>query len=83
MNEELAEAYTSLPAAESCRLVRFDRAEVVTPESFPPQHLLTLGGTEPLPNVEVDLAPLAFVRQPEYRYPRIPGVQTESEREGS
>ena len=48
------------------RLIDFDLAEVVTLESFPPQHVLTVTGTKPFLNMEVDLVPLVFVRQPEY-----------------
>jgi hypothetical protein len=36
MNEEQLQAYTNLPPAESCRLIDFDRAEIVVLESFPP-----------------------------------------------
>jgi hypothetical protein len=67
MNEEQLQAYTNLPPAESCRLIDFDRAEIVVLESFLPQHVLTVTGTKPFLNMEVDLVPLVFVRQPEYR----------------
>jgi hypothetical protein len=66
MNEEQLQAYTNLPPAESCRLIDFDRVEIVVLESFPPQHVLTVTGTKPFLNMEVDLVPLVFVRQPEY-----------------
>ncbi len=66
MNEEQLQAYTNLPPAESCRLIDFDRVEIAVLESFPPQHVLTVTGTKPFLNMEVDLVPLVFVRQPEY-----------------
>jgi hypothetical protein len=66
MNEEQLQAYTNLPPAESCRLIDFDRAEIAVLESFPPQHVLTVTGTKPFLNMEVDLVPLVFIRQPEY-----------------
>ena len=41
------EEYEVLPMAESHRLIDFDRAEVVTLESFPPQFILTVSGKKP------------------------------------
>jgi len=66
MNEEQMRVYNELPKAESPRLIDFERAEVVTLESFPPQFLLRVAGTKPYANMLVDLVPLVYFRQPEY-----------------
>ncbi len=55
-----------LPAPASSRLIDFERVEIVTLESFPPQLVLVVSGTKPYFNMEVTLAPLMYVRQPEY-----------------
>lgn len=55
-----------LPVPASSRLIDFDRVEVLTLESFPPQFVLVVSGTKPFLNMEVSLVPLIFVRQPEY-----------------
>jgi hypothetical protein len=55
-----------LPAPASSRLIDFDRVEVLTLESFPPQFVLVVSGTKPFLNMEVSLVPLIFVRQPDY-----------------
>jgi hypothetical protein len=60
------EPFTALPPAESVRRLDFERAEVVTLESDPPQFVLFVRGTKPYLNMEVELSPLAYVRQPEY-----------------
>ncbi|MFD2093442.1 hypothetical protein [Blastococcus deserti] len=44
----------------------FDDADVVTPESFPPQYVLRVSGTKPYASMDVRLVPLVHVRQPEY-----------------
>lgn len=59
-------AYAELPQAVSVRLVDFERVEILTLESFPPQFVLNGTGTKPYSNMEVELVPLIFVRQPEY-----------------
>jgi hypothetical protein len=66
VNEERVKELEALPVAESHRLIDFERAEVVTLESFPPQFVLTVSGTKPYANMEVELAPLVYIRQPEY-----------------
>jgi Domain of unknown function (DUF6438) len=55
-----------LPAAQSSRRIGFERAEVLTLESDPPQYLLTVSGTKPYLNMDVELVPLVYIRQPEY-----------------
>lgn len=66
MNEERMEEYEVLPKADSHRLIDFERAEILTLESFPPQFVLTVSGEKPYMNMEVGLEPLVYIRQPEY-----------------
>ncbi len=66
MNEEQIEGYGKLPKASSSRLIDFERVEIVTLESFPPQYVLVVRGTKPYLNMRVELAPLVYIRQPEY-----------------
>jgi len=66
MNDAQLQALVRLPAPQSCRVVDFDKAEVVVLESFPPQYLLVVSGTKPYLNMRVDLVPLAYIRQPDY-----------------
>jgi hypothetical protein len=63
---EQMERFTSAPPATGFRLLDFDYADVVTLESFPPQFVLRVSGTKPLANMQVQLVPLVFIRQPEY-----------------
>jgi hypothetical protein len=58
--------FQSLPPAESVRRLSFERAEVLTLESDPPQYLLSVSGTKPYLNMDVQLVPLQYIRQPEY-----------------
>jgi hypothetical protein len=60
------EPFAALPAAESVRRLDFERAEVVTLESDPPQFVLFVRGTKPYLNMEVELSPFVYLRQPEY-----------------
>jgi hypothetical protein len=57
---------TDLPAPASTRLIDFDKAEIRTLRSFPPQHVLVVSGTKPFMNMEVTLEPLVFIRQPAF-----------------
>ena len=54
------------PAPTSSRLIDFERVEIITLESFPPESVLVVSGVKAAANVEVSLNPLAYVRQPEY-----------------
>jgi hypothetical protein len=66
MSDQQLEDYQSLPTAESCRRLDFESAELTTLESFPPQYVLTVKGTKPYLNMEVELIPLVHIRQPEF-----------------
>ncbi len=59
-------AYNALPPATSSRLIDFERAELHILESFPPQFVLAVSDVKPFLNMEVELVPLVYVRQPEY-----------------
>jgi hypothetical protein len=65
MNEERVHAFQALPSPQSCRIIDFDSAQVVTLESFPPQHVLVVTGQKPV-NMEVSLSPLVYIRRPGY-----------------
>ena len=56
----------SLPRAKSSRSIDFERVELVTLESFPPQYAVFVAGTRPYPNMEVELVPRVHIRRPEY-----------------
>jgi len=66
MNDAQLQALVRLPAPQSCRVIDFDKAEVVVLESFPPQYLLVVSGTKPYLNMKVDLVPLVYIQQPDY-----------------
>lgn len=66
MNEEQLRVHQDLPKADSQRLIDFERAQILTLESFPPQFVLRVTGTKPFLNMEVQLVPLVFVQQPEF-----------------
>jgi hypothetical protein len=53
------------PVAESVRLIDFEHAEV-RPGFLPGTYILVVSGTKPYLNMQVDLSPLVYIRQPEY-----------------
>lgn len=55
----------SYPAAESCRLVDFEKAEI-HPGTLPGTWFLAVSGIKPCLNMRVELVPRFFVRCPEY-----------------
>jgi hypothetical protein len=59
--EELMKA----PASESCRLIGFDQAEVIT-GIVPGQYILVVSGEKPYLNMEVRLVPRIYVQRPDY-----------------
>jgi len=66
MGDSDLEGYYALPPAVCFRRIDFEDADVVTLESFPPQFVLRVGGIKPYANMDVELVPLVYVRQPEY-----------------
>jgi hypothetical protein len=65
VSEEQLRVQQDLPKADSQRLLDFERAQILTLESFPPQFVLRVTGTKPFLNMEVQLVPLVFIQQPE------------------
>jgi hypothetical protein len=66
VSEEQLRVHQDLPKADSQRLIDFERAQILTLESFAPQFVLRVTGTKPFLNMEVQLVPLVFVQQPEF-----------------
>jgi hypothetical protein len=66
VSEEQLRVHQDLPKADSQRLIDFERAQILTLESFPPQFVLRVTGTKPFLNMEVQLVPLVFIQQPEF-----------------
>jgi hypothetical protein len=66
MDETELRSFSELSAPQACRVIEFEKAEVVTLESDPPQHLLTVSGTKPWLYMTVELMPLIYIRRPEY-----------------
>jgi hypothetical protein len=58
--------HRALPPPTSFRLIAYDKAEVLTLESYPPQYVLQVSGVKFSPSMTVKLMPLVYVRQPEY-----------------
>jgi hypothetical protein len=57
--------FEALPHASSCRLIDFEAAEV-RPGFVPGTFILIVRGTKPYVNMNVDLVPLVYIRQPEF-----------------
>jgi hypothetical protein len=60
------QAFQALPPASAARRIDFDHARVVTLRASPPQYIVQVSGTKPYANMEVELLPLVYVRQPEH-----------------
>lgn len=56
---------TALPQAQSCRLIDFEKVDIV-PGIAKDTWFVIVGGTKPYRNMSVDLRPLIYVRQPAY-----------------
>jgi len=54
------------PPATSCRVIDFESARVRTLPTVPPRHVLVVRGEKPYLNMQVNLVPLVYIRQPEY-----------------
>jgi Subtilisin inhibitor-like len=66
MSAEQDPAFQALPTVQSCRVIDFDSAQVVTLEIQPPRHVLVVSGQKPYLNMNVSLSPLVYISQPEY-----------------
>jgi hypothetical protein len=68
INSQLAlEKFATLPPTSSCRLLDFerDRTEVLS-GMVSGTYFLVVRGTKPFFNMQVNLIPLVYIRQPEY-----------------
>ena len=66
MSEEQDRAFQALPTPQSCRVIDFNTAQVLTLRSAPPQYVLIVSGEMPYLNMEVSLVPLVYIQQPDY-----------------
>jgi hypothetical protein len=66
MSEEQNRAFQALRPAQSCRVIEFNTAQVITLRSAPPRHVLVVSGEKPYLNMEVSLTPLVYIQQPDY-----------------
>ncbi len=62
---ERLQDFEVLPQPSSCRLIDFDKAEVF-PGIVNGTYILVVKGTKPYLNMQVNLFPLVYVRQPKY-----------------
>ncbi len=58
--------FTAAPSGTDCRVIDFESAEVWTSPTVPAQHVLVVRGEKPYINIQVNLSPLVYIRQPEY-----------------
>jgi hypothetical protein len=68
------EAFESLPRASSCRLINFEKADVV-PGFLPKTFFLIATGTKPWQTMKVELQPMIYIKQPEYWGIEVVGCQ--------
>jgi hypothetical protein len=66
MTEEQARTLQALPTPQSCRLIHYDSARVVTLPTRPPRRVLIVSGEKPYFNMTVFLSPRVYIQQPEY-----------------
>jgi hypothetical protein len=66
MDEKDLDAFSSLPHAQSCRVIDFEKARIVALKSNPPQYVLVVSGTKPYLNMRVELVPYVYIQQPDY-----------------
>jgi hypothetical protein len=66
MTEEQVRALQTLPIPQSCRVISFDSARVVTLPTRPPRRVLIVSGEKPYFNMKVFLSPLVYIQRPEY-----------------
>lgn len=57
--------FTAQPNTQSCRLIDFEKAEVV-PGILNGTFFLVVSGTKPCLNMQVTLSPLVYIQCPEY-----------------
>lgn len=57
---------TAAPPGTNCRVIDFESARVWTSPTVPARHVLVVRGEKPYVNMQVNLSPLVYIRQPEY-----------------
>jgi hypothetical protein len=66
MSEEQVRAFQALPHPQSCRVIDFDFAQVITLRPPLLGHVLVVSGKKPYFNMAVSPSPLMYIQQPEY-----------------
>jgi hypothetical protein len=74
MEERHLKAFEALPHPSSCRLIDFEKAEVV-PGFVEKTFFLIVSGTKPWVTMTVQLSPLIYIKQPEYWGIEVIGCQ--------
>jgi hypothetical protein len=74
MEEMHLKAFEALPHSSSCRLINFEKADVV-PGFVSKTFFLIVSGTKPWVTMKVELHPLIYIRQPEYWGIEVVGCQ--------
>ena len=64
-SELTLKAFEALPKSSSCRLIDFEKAEV-RPGIVSGTYILIVQGIKPYLNMQVNLIPLVYIRQPEF-----------------
>jgi len=67
-------SFESLPHSSTCRLINFEKADVV-PGLVPKTFFLIVAETKPWATMKVELHPLIYIRQPEYWGIEVVGCQ--------
>ena len=75
MEEKHLKAFHALPHSSSCRIIDFEKAEVI-PGFFPKTFFLIVTGTKPWVTMTVELHPLIYIKQPEYWGIEVVGCQS-------
>jgi len=65
MEEMHLKAFEALPHSSTCRLIDFDRADVV-PGFVSQTFFLIVAGSKPWLTMKVELHPLIYIQRPEY-----------------
>jgi hypothetical protein len=74
MEEIHLKAFEALPHSSSCRVINFEKADVV-PGFLPTTFFLIVTGTKPWLTMKVELYPQIYIRQPEYWGIEVVGCQ--------
>jgi hypothetical protein len=74
MEEIHLKAFEALPHSSSCRVINFEKADVV-PGFLPKTFFLIVTGTKPWLTIKVELHPQIYIRPPEYWGIEVVGCQ--------